>query len=433
MSRKDALAVLGGDPVNDTAWPDSNTIGEEEKRAVMDVLDSGVLSGFRAAAGEDFLGGPSVRRLEEAWASYVGTRHAVAFNSLTSGLNAAVGAIGLEPGEEVIVSPFTMSASATCVLAYGGIPIFADIDPVTYCLDPASIEARLTPRTRAIVIVHLFGHPANMDAVMDLAERYGLTVIEDCAQAPAAIYRGRPVGTIGAIGGFSLNYHKTIHAGEGGLMVTNDDRLALRLRLIRNHGEAVVADMSVEDLPNLIGWNTRMTEIQAAIGFEQLQKLDWLTDRRLRLADYLDERLTDAPGVRPQKRLEPDSRHVYYFYPMRYDVDVWKIPRSNWVEAVRAEGIEMREAYGRPIYWEPHFERRIAFGSEGFPFRFPGREEIAEYPRGLCPEAEAAHEETLVFGKFCRWPLEEEHIDQVVAAIWKVFEHREALRAAVAT
>ena len=155
MADKSTLALFGGSPISREPWPETNTIGAEEKKAVLSVLDSGVLSGFRASSGDDFSGGPKVRQLESDWADFFGVKHAVSFNSLTSGLFAAIGAVGIGPGDEVIVSPFTMSASATCAIPYGGVPVFADIDPHTYCLDPKSIEARITPRTKAIVFVHI--------------------------------------------------------------------------------------------------------------------------------------------------------------------------------------------------------------------------------------------------------------------------------------
>ena len=355
--------MLGGPPVCGEAWPPSNAIGEEEKRAVLEILDSGVLSRFLGAPGPDFLGGPRVRRLEEEWAERFGTRHAVSFNSLTSGLQACIGAAGIEPGDEVVVPPLTMSASATCVITYGGIPVFADVDPRTLCLDPASVEERISSRTRAIVVVHLFGHPADMDGLMEVARRHGLTVIEDAAQAPGARYRGRPVGTIGELGGFSLNYHKTIQSGEGGVIVTDDDDLAQRLRLIRNHGEMIVESLEVADLANTFGGNLRMTEIEAAIALEQLRKLEALTRPRLELAAYLDERIARLSGIEPQGLSAPKgSSHVYYFYAMFYEEAKVGVPRSLFAEAVRAEGIQLREWYAPPVYWAPMYRDRIAFG-----------------------------------------------------------------------
>ncbi len=426
---KNQLAILGGQPVTKEPWPETNTIGDEEKQAVLEVLDSGVLSGFRASAGDDFWGGPKVLELEKDWAAYYGVKHAVSFNSLTSGLNAAIGAVGIGPGDEVIVSPFTMSASATCAINYGGIPVFADIDPHNYCLDPISIAERVTPRTKAIVIVHILGYPADMDAVMEIADEYDLMVIEDAAQAPAGKYKGRDIGSIGHIGGFSLNYHKTIHSGEGGVMTTNDDDLALRMRLIRNHGEVIVDHMDVEKIANTFGGNTRMTEMEAAVAVEQLKKLDFLTDWRLRLAKILDERLADFPGISPQQVAHPDDKHVYYFYPMQFDAEEVGLTRETFVEAVRAEGIELRQGYVRPIYWEPIYQEKKAFNKGQFPFVSEYYDADIEYPEGLCPVTERVHQEEIIFGKFCRWPLNEVHIEQVVTAFEKVLANRDALQA----
>lgn len=417
--------LLGGTPVCTEPWPVSNAIGEEEKRAVCDVIDSGVLSAFRGVAGSDFLGGPRVRALETAWARHFAVKHAVAFNSLTSGLWAAIGAAGVGPGDEVIVSPFTMAASATCPLPWGGIPVFADIDPETYCLDPRSIEANITPRTRAIVLVHLFGYPAALDDVLEIASRHDLMLIEDCAQAPGARYKGRFVGGFGHIGGFSLNYHKTIHSGEGGVMVTNDDDLALRLQLIRNHGEACVADMGIERIANTFGGNFRMTEVEAAIATEQLKKLEWLTDARVTLARYLDAALADIPGIKPQRLRHEDDRHVYYFYAMDYDEAVCGMPLHLFVRAVRAEGVELRSGYTRPIYWEPLFQQQAAFAHSHYPFDRAARPR--QYARGSCPVTEAAHLRRLMFGKFCRWPLTTHHLDQIVAAFRKILAYRHEL------
>lgn len=407
VEKSEPLALLGGSPVNPVAWPETNTIGEEEKQAALEVLESGILSGFRAGAGSDFLGGSKVRQLEEEWAEYFGCRHAVSFNSLTSGLFAAIGAIGIGRGDEVIVPPLTMSASVVSPLAYGGIPVFADIDPTTLCLDPNSIEERISPRTRAIVVVHLFGHPAEMDRIMEIADRHHLQVIEDCAQAPAARYRGRTVGTIGHIGGFSLNYHKTIHCGEGGVLITNNDELALRLQLIRNHGEVAVEGLGVQRWNNIFGGNYRMTELQAAIASCQLKKLEHLTEWRIRLAAHLDGRLKEIPGLVPQRLTHPESRHVYYVYPMRCDESLCGLPKDLFVRALRAEGIDLRTDYARPVYWEPLFRQRV--------------------PPGQCPVAERVYEKELLFGKFCRWPLTEEHMDEAIRAFQKVLRHRSEL------
>ena len=231
----------------------------------MRVLDSGVLSRFLGTWHADFYGGPEVQQFEKEWAAVSGTKHGIAVNSCTSALYAAVGAVGAGPGDEVIVSPYTMIASATAAVIFNAVPIFADIDPRTYTLSAETIAPRITPRTKAIIVVHIFGQSADMDPIMELANRHGIKVIEDCAQAPFAMYKGRPVGSLGHIGAFSLNYHKHIHTGEGGMCTTDDDNLAERLQLIRNHAEAVVAAKGTSNLVNMVGFNFRLGEIEAAI------------------------------------------------------------------------------------------------------------------------------------------------------------------------
>jgi perosamine synthetase len=265
------LALLGGKPVRTEPFPDYPVIGAEEKLAVMEVLDSGRLSTF-SASRQGFLGGQKIQAFEAAFAEYHGTAHAIAVNSATSGLHAAVAACEIGPGDEVIVPPYTFTATATAVLHHNAIPVFADIDPVTFCLDAARVEAAVTPRTKAIIPVHLLGHPADMDAIMAVAQRHGLKVIEDCAQAPGARYKGRLVGTMGDCGVFSFQETKNMATGEGGMVITNDDAIAERARMVRNHGEAVVAGEARRYLTSTIGWNYRMTEIEAAIGLVQLGK-----------------------------------------------------------------------------------------------------------------------------------------------------------------
>lgn len=220
------LAINGGKPVRTRPWLENITTGEEEKRAVMEVLDSGRLSLFEGSHQPDppfsFWGGPKVRQLEEDWCEYYGTGYAVSMNSATSGLYAAIMALGIGYGDEVIVSPYTMSACAACTLVSGAIPVFADVELETGCLSARSIEAKITPRTRAILVVHQFGIPADMDAILQIAGEHDLRVIEDCAQAHGANYKGRKVGALGDIGIFSLNVNKTIQCGEGGVCITGD-------------------------------------------------------------------------------------------------------------------------------------------------------------------------------------------------------------------
>ena len=282
------LAILGGPPVRHEPLPVYKTIGDEEKQAVLDVLDSGELSGFVAGAVEGFWGGPRVRALEIAFRDHFGVTHAIAVNSATSGLHCAVSATGAGPGDEVITSPYSMSASATCILMTGAVPVFADINAETFCLDPASVEANVTPHTKGIVAVSIFGHPADLDALRDIARRHGLFLIEDNAQAPDAVYKGRKTGTVGDAGVFSFNRHKTMQSGEGGVIITDDDTLAFKAACMRNHGEGAVEDFGVEDLVNTVGVNYRMTEMEGRrrpLSIPQATSAERRTDQTGRPAD----------------------------------------------------------------------------------------------------------------------------------------------------
>ena len=434
MNKMNKPAILGGNAVRRQAFPERTTMGEAEKKAVRDVMDSNVLSDFIGAPGDCFMGGKKVRAFERAWADEYRFNHAISVNSWTSGLVTAIGAIGIEPGDEVICSPFTMSASATCALFYGGIPVFADIDPNTFCLDPVSIEQRITARTRAIVVVHLFGHPADMDAIMALGKRYKLRVIEDAAQAPGVFYKGRAVGAIGDIGGFSLNYHKHIHTGEGGMLVTQDDELALRCQLIRNHGENALEHYDFLEPVNIIGANYRLTELQAAIGIEQLKRLEEYLQIRQKLAAHFTERLERMPGITVQKTV-PDCTHAYYVYPFRFDAEQAGLSRDLFVKAVNAElqpatGFETTPLIGgyvRPLYLNPIYQQRRAIGRGGWPFSLVQPDRL-DYAQGLCPVVERMHDRELVLCPLVREPLTTADIDDLADAIEKVLMNAPSIR-----
>lgn len=421
------LALHGGKPIREKPFPAYVTIGDEEKRAVSDVIDSTVLSKYLGTWSPDFYGGPRVRRLEQEWSEYFGVKHAVSVNSATSGLYAAVGAAGLGPGDEVIVSPYTMTASATAALVYGAIPVFADIDPDIFCISPASIRKCITPFTKAIIVVDIFGHPADMDEIMQIAREHNLVVIEDAAQAPGARYHNRYAGTLADMGVFSLNYHKTIHTGEGGVVVTNNDDLADRLQLIRNHGEVVVKNKGTQNIVNLIGFNYRMTEIEAAIASEQLKKLEKLVALRVEAADYLTERLDVLPGITPPV-VRQNVRHGYYLYVLRYNAAQTGIPRNRFVAALNAEGIPMVEGYVEPIYLEPVYQQRIAFGNNGFPFTYSGYKGRVSYERGICLVTEQMHYEEVIFTNICRAGISRRDLDDVVGAFEKILSNAHELR-----
>ncbi|MGZ4995407.1 MAG: DegT/DnrJ/EryC1/StrS family aminotransferase [Methylobacter sp.] len=427
------LAIAGGVATRAQAFPVRRTMGEAEKQAVIEVMDSGVLSGFFGSPGPQWLGGSKVQEFERKWADKYGFKHAISINSWTTGLMTAVGAIGIAPGDEVIVSPYTMSASATAILFYGGIPVFADIDPDTFNISAATIERCITPRTKAIMVVHIFGQAADMDPIMKLARHHQLKVIEDAAQAPGVHYKGKPVGAIGDIGGFSLNYHKHIHTGEGGMLVTNDSQLAKRCQLIRNHGENLIEAQQVEDLTNMMGSNYRLTELQAAIGCAQLDRLEDCLTHRQRLAAYFGEQLASIAGLTPAK-IADGAEHAYYLYPVKYDAKVTGIARNVFVKAVNAElplpeiweQTGWVEAYVRPLYLAPMYQKKIAFGTQGFPWSMNSEVDY-DYKRGICPVVERMYEEELIYTPLMREPLLESDIDDFVIAIKKVLSRKNEL------
>ncbi|HLH89452.1 MAG TPA: DegT/DnrJ/EryC1/StrS family aminotransferase [Xanthobacteraceae bacterium] len=364
------LALLGGTPVRAKPYPPHITIGAAEKRAVNRVLDSGILSDYEGSNNRWFMGGPEVRAFEEEWAAYFDCKHAVAVNSATSGLMAAVGAAGIGPGDEVITTPWTMSATATAIVVNNAVPIFCDIDPETFCMSPQALERKITPRTKAIMPIHIFGHPAAMDEIMAIARKHSLVVIEDAAQSVGIAYKGRMTGCLGHMGVHSLNNHKIIQTGEGGVIMTDDDDFAQRLRMIRNHAEAVVATgMPVKSLVNMVGWNYRLNEIEAAIGREQLKKLRSFLNARYELVAHLSQKLGRYDGlILPVTR--PGCGHSYYRFHLRLDPARIKVPMARIVDALNAEGMDFYPGYV-VINGYPMFQNLIAFGDKGCPFRCP--------------------------------------------------------------
>lgn len=413
--KKSKLALYGGTPVRKKPFKPHPVLDKNERREVLSVLETGLFSGFIANAGPAFLGGPKVRKFEDMAKEHFGVPYAVAVNSATAGLHAALSALGIGPGDEVIVTPYTMSASAAAVLMQNAVPVFADIDPVTFCLDPRSVEKKITARTRAILVVHLFGQAAPMDEIMAIARRRKLVVVEDCAQAPDAEYKGRKVGTIGDIGVFSLNQHKTITTGEGGWAMTRDARLALRMQLVRNHGEVVVDHVKSDFDPGpVLGWNYRMTELEGAVAVAQFAKLWKLTAHRVDLVRRFLKAVAGLEGLMaPVTRA--GSTHVYFLVPFRYDAAKTGVPRDLFVKALVAEGVPFGAGYVRPIYLDRAYRERKIYERSSMPF-----DKAPKYRRGDCPVAERMHFEELVTTNICRAPLSPADIDDVARAVRKV-------------
>jgi len=431
-----ALAINGGQKIRSKKFPAHRTVGKEEMEAAGRVIGSGILSRYLGVWHEDFYGGPEVRQFEKNWAAYFKVKHAIAVNSATSGLYCAIGAAGLGPGDEAIVSPYTMSASATAPLIFNAIPVFADIEEDHFCISAESIERNITERTRAIVVVDIFGLPYDADRINAIAKKHNLVVIEDCAQAPGARYKDKFAGTLGDIGIFSLNYHKHIHSGEGGVIVTDNDELAERARLIRNHAEAVVESKGYNAIVDMIGFNNRMTELDAAIACEQLKKLGPLLDERVRNIKYLTDGLSRIPCLETAKT-RPDCTHSYYLHPIKYDQTKAGIHRNKFVEAVKAElsptelreteGVKVGAGYVKPLYLAPLFQKRIAYGDAGCPWtcdKYKGR---VDYRKGLCPVTEQMHYDILITHELMKPGMTKEDLDDVVKAFQKVWDNRKEI------
>jgi dTDP-4-amino-4,6-dideoxygalactose transaminase len=346
-------------------------------------------------------------------------------NSWTSGLIAAVGAVGIEPGDEVITSPWTMCATATAIVHWNAIPVFADIEPRMFCLDPKSVEAAVTRHTKAILSVDIFGHTADMEALNAVARKHGLKVICDTAQAPGAKVGSRYAGTLGHVGGYSLNYHKHIHTGEGGILVTDDDEIAERSKFIRNHAEAAVAGKGITDLRNMIGYNFRLGEIESAIGIEQLKKLSRCVESRQRAAGRLTAGLQGLTGLRTPI-VEKDCTHSYYVYPLVLDPTALGVDRRLLIEALQAEGVPGLMSGYQNVHLLPMYQQKRAYGSSGFPWTIAHRE--VDYRKGICPVAEDLHDSRFVGFAICKYELPDADVDRIIDGFRKVWANLDDLR-----
>jgi len=387
------LAIEGGKLIRDVGkrpFPSVPIIDEEDMARVIEVLKTGKLT---------CLFGAMVRKFEEEFSAYYGVKHAIATSSGTTALHAAIEAAGIGPGDEVITSPTTFIATANAILQNNAIPVFADIDPKTYDISPDSISEKITDRTRAILPVHIYGHPCDMDPIMDMAEDHNLVVIEDCAQANGAEYKRRNVGTIGDGGCFSLWESKNIGTGEGGVVITDSDELAEKVRSVINHYRP-----RVSPLPNIppwmvfvgLGYNYRMTELQGALGIGQVHKLDRFNSVRERIADLYLKELKGVQGlILPY--VAPDVRHVWYMFVCTINRDEIKATVDELVNAINAEfgvtpetGFLDRVASGSlmPIYLQPVLAKRIGYAGTTCPFACPLYGHEVKYEKGMCPNAE---------------------------------------------
>ena len=420
------LAILGGNPIRTEKYPVHTTmVDENEEKAVIEVLRGQHLSGFSARVGDRFLGGEKVREFEERLAEKFCVKYAITFNSATSALHASVAALGIGPGDEVITSPYTMSATASSVLMTSAVPVFADIEDETFGLDPVAVEKLINSNTKAIIAVNIFGHACKLSELKKIADRHKIALIEDNAQAPGEKYRGEFTGTIGEMGILSLNYHKAIQTGEGGVVITNNDDYCEHMRLLRNHGEVVVGDTNRSDITNLLGWNYRLTEIQAAIGIEQLKKMDFLISERKRLAGYLTEKLSKFDFLTAPKT-KKYTDHGYYLYPIKFNERSAGISRDLFFDALKAEGLSVGKGYVKPVYLEPIYQQR-----EAVSFHTGLYKGNVDYKIGICPTTERMHFSELLTTDICRYPNGEKEVDEFVLAVEKIFQCRNELNAKI--
>ncbi len=407
------LAVNGGEEIRTKVFPTWPVHDQREKKALNEVLESG-----------NWWYGEKVKEFEEKFAAYQDARYGITTTNGTAALEIALIAAGVGAGDEVIVPPYTFVATATAVLKVNAIPVFADIQPDTFNIDPQRIRETITDKTKAIVPVHFAGLPADMDEISAIARQHHLTVIEDAAHAWGSKWKDRGVGAIGDLGGFSFQMSKNITAGEGGIILTNSEELADTCRSYSNCGRG-------KDKPwyehYLLGGNYRMTEFQAAILLAQLTRLDDQVTRRQENARKLDQALSEFPGIEPLKNDPRVPRRSYHLYCFRYLAEQLPgVPRDRFIEALNAEGIPCTGGYPHPLYKNPLFQRKGS-GPKFCPLSCPYYGKTVNYSQIYCPVTEKICEEAVWLTHSLLLGTEEDTND-ITTAIHKIISNIDELR-----
>lgn len=397
------LALLGGTPVRATPFTTWPQYDERERQALLEVLESRVW--WRTP-------GTRALRFEQEFAAYHQAKHGIAVTNGTAALEVAMAALGIGPGDEVIVPDYTFVATASAVLFAGARPVFVDVDPRTYCLDPDLAEAAITEHTRAIIAVHLGGHPADLDRLTALARRHNLPLVEDSSHAHGSEWRGRKIGAIGDIGTFSFQQSKLMTAGEGGIVITNDDAIERLARAVhdcgRMPGEWFYAHF-------IYGSNYRLSEWQAAILSQQLARLDEQAAVRSRAAAYLNAHLAQIEGITPQALDPRCTRNGHYAYIFHYDRAAFaSVPTERFIQALNAEGIPTQASY-------PPLHELALFQSGEYRRRLPPEQRDSEPPflRQNFPNTVRAARETVWLPHYTLLGGEED-ADSIVEAVRKI-------------
>lgn len=406
------LAIHGGDPVRSqpfTTWP---VIDDEECNALVDVYQSGIWGS---------IAGDRVNSFERDFAAYHDAKYGIAVVNGTVALKIALMAAGIEAGDEVIVPPYTFLATASAVVEANGVPVFVDIEPDTYCIDPDKFEGAITERTKAVIVVHLAGLAADMNRIMAIARKRNIVVIEDAAHAHGGTYGSRKLGSIGDIGCFSFQSSKNMNSGEGGIIITNNKDYAEKCWSIHNCGRT---ESGAWYEHFTIGGNYRMTEFQGAILGCQIKKLDAQFAARAANAEYLDIEFAKIPGIIPLSGNRPaGTSHAHHLYIFRYDDAVFKVPRKRYLSALVAEGIPCQEGYAIPLYEQPLFANK-AFG----PYTgYRQNDADIDYRKVYLPVTEKACKtegcwitQNMLLG-------DTQDMADIVSAVTKVYNHRSEL------